>query len=259
MVAMTTGGSTFPDLPPSRVETDEVVRYLTELSAQGHRVYKDPKQAEVFYIQLNDAYRIRISASGGRSQVQLHYLDNTTAFLDASSLDGVAKAVATLVRGVPGMTWPYRPTEGRVSGSTPATNYATISGLIGSSQVQAVFDPYLDNAGLEQLRVILSFGSGSVASGVRLLGSTATTAGSIPRFTKAGVDAWLLQLGIGGDARVVAAKSEHRRFMLLSSGHSLLLGPSLNSIHKNEAVRVEVDAEDRPFFDATWTGATPLT
>src|SRR5262249_21131322 len=119
-------------------------------------------------------------------------------------------------------------------------------------------DPYLTNGGLEELRVILSFGAGSVANGVRLLGSMATTTGGIPRFTKAGVDAWLLQLGIAGDARVVAARSEHRRFMLLSTGHSLLLGSSLNALHKNEAVRLEVDAEDRPFFDATWAGAAPL-
>jgi len=145
-----------------------------------------------------------------------------------------------------------------VSTGTPATNCSTISRLIGSSQVEAVFDPYLTNSGLEELGVILSFGAGSVANGVRLLGSTATTTGRIPRFTKAGVDAWLLQLGIAGDARVVAAGSEHRRFMLLSTGHSLLLGHSLNALHKNEAVRLEADTEDRPFFDATWAGAAPL-
>lgn len=255
---MATDGSAFPVLPTSRVETDEVVRYLTELSAQGHRVYRDSKQAEVFFIQLSDAHRLRISASGGRSQVQLHYLDNTTALLNASSLDSVERAIGTLVRKVPGMTWPYRSTEARVSAGTPATNYSTISRLIGSAQVEAVFDPYLTNGGLEGLRVILSFGSGSVANGVRLLGSTATTTGGIPRFTKTGVDAWLLQLGVAGDARVVAAKSEHRRFLLLSTGHSLLLGHSLNAIHKNEAVRLEVDAEDRPFFDVTWAGAASL-
>jgi hypothetical protein len=256
---MTTDGSTFPVLPPSRVETDEIVRYLAELRAQGHRVFRDSKQGEVFYIQLSDTHRVRISVSGGRSQVQLHYLDNTTAYLDATSLDGVEKAVATLVRKVPGMAWPCRPTEARVSADMPATNYATISGLIGSYQVDAVFDPYLNNAGLEQLSIILSFGSGSVRNGVRLIGSTATTAGRIPRFTKAGVDAWLLQLGIAGDARVVAATSQHRRFLLLSSGHSLILGQSLNSIHKNEAIRLEVDAVDRSFFDLTWAGAAPLT
>jgi hypothetical protein len=106
--------------------------------------------------------------------------------------------------------------------------------------------------------VILSFGSCTVANGVRLLGSSATISGGIPRFTKRGVDAWLQELGISGEARLIAAKSEHRRFLLLSGGHSLLLGQSLNAIHKNEAVRLEVDAEDRPLFDRTWSTAMPL-
>jgi hypothetical protein len=255
---MTLTSGVFPVLPPRRVEIEDVVRYLTELNAQGHRVFRDPKQAEVFYIQLDDSYRIRISASGGRSQVQLHYLDSRQAHLDASSLEGVDKAVGTLVRKVPGMTWPCRPIEARLSATTPATNYSTISKLVGASQVEAVFDPYLTNGALEELRVVLSFGSGTVANGVRLLGSTSTTGGSIPKFTKAGVDAWLQQLGICGEARVVAARSEHRRFLLLSGGHSLLLGPSLNAIHKNEAVRLEGDAEDRPFFDSVWAAAATL-
>ncbi len=53
--------------------------------------------------------------------------------------------------------------------------------------------------------------------------------------------------------------SEHRRFFLLSGGQSLILGPSLNSIHKNEAVRLEPDAEGRAFFDGVWAAAGPLT
>ncbi len=54
------------------------------------------------------------------------------------------------------------------------------------------------------------------------------------------------------------AQKEHRRFMLLSGGRSLLLGHSLNAIHKNEAIRVESDVEDRAFFDSEWAAATPL-
>jgi hypothetical protein len=256
---MTSDNGTFPPLPTSQLGIDDVVRYLTTLNNEGHRVYRDSSQKEVFYVQLNDSYRIRISVSGGRSQVQLHYLDNDVAFLNVSSLDGLEQAVGTLAVRVPGMKWPFRPTAGRLSATTPATNYRTISQLVGPSQVEAVFDPYLTNGSLEELRVILSFGVGAVANGVRLLGSAETTTGSVPRFTKAGVDAWLFQLGISGEARVVGAKSEHRRFLLLSGGHSLLLGHSLNSIHKNEAVRVESDTMDRPFFDATWATATPVT
>jgi hypothetical protein len=46
--------------------------------------------------------------------------------------------------------------------------------------------------------------------------------------------------------------------MLLSGAQSLILGMSLNSIAKNEAVRLEVDAEDHTFFDSVWATATPL-
>ena len=239
---MTSDSGTFPPLPTSQLGIGDVVRYLTTLNNEGHRIYCDSSQKEVFYVQVNDSYRIRISVSGGRSQVQLHYLDNDVAFLDVSASSA---RCATGAR--------------RLSATMPATNYRTISQLVGPSQVEAVFDPYLTNGSLEALRVILSFGDGTVANGVRLLGSAETTTGSIPRFTKAGVDAWLFQLGISGEARVVGARSEHRRFLLLSGGHSLLLGHSLNSLHKNEAVRVESDTADQPFFDATWATATPVT
>ncbi len=256
---MSSDGGTFPPLPTNQLGIDDVVRYLTTLNNEGHRVYRDSCHDEVFFVQLNDSYRIRISVSGGRSQVQLHYLDNDISFLNVSSLDGLEEAVGALVIRVPGMKWPFRPTAGRLSATTPATNYRTISQLVGSKQVEAVFDPYLTNGSLEELRVILSFGDGSVANGVRLLGSAQTTTGSNPKFTKAGVDAWLLQLRISGEARVVKARSEHRRFLLLSGSHSLLLGHSLNSIHKNEAVRVESDTADRPLFDAKWDEAATLT
>ena len=59
-----------------------------------------------------------------------------------------------------------------------------------------------------------------------------------------------------GEVRLMA--SEHRRFMLLSGGRSLILGTSLNSMAKNEAVRIVDDKADRAFFDSVWTNATPL-
>ena len=92
------------------------------------------------------------------------------------------------------------PTAGRVYAATPATNYRTISHLVGSANVEGVFDPYLENSSLAEIINILSFGSsgGGVANGVRLIGSEEKTRGRIPMFTKVGVDAWLAQLGITG-------------------------------------------------------------
>ena len=99
-----------------------------------------------------------------------------------------------------------------------------------------------------------------MANDVRLLGSACKTQqGDVPKFTKAGVEAWLKQLGIDGEVRVMASNNEHRRFMLLSGGQSLILGPSLNAIHKNEAINLELDdSVDRLFFDKMWETATPL-
>ena len=80
-----------------------------------------------------------------------------------------------------------------------------------------------------------------------------------PDFTKVVVDAWLKQLKIKGEARIMARTDEHRRFILLSGNKSLLLGLSLNAIHKNEAIRIESDIEDRKFFDKSWSQARTLT
>lgn len=250
----------FPSLPEPSLSLDEVVRYLLMLRTDGHDIYRDSKHDNIFYIALDELNCIRISvrAQGGTCQVQLHYCENTTHYLNVSSSAQLETTVASFASRITGGTWPCRPTTGRLSANTPATNFRTISQLIRSSKVEAVFDPYLENLSLGTLIDILSFGSGGVANGVRVLGSTSKTQGAVPKFTKAGVDAWLTQLGIHGEARIMDP-GQHRRFMLLSGGQSLILGHSLNAIHKNEAIRLESDSEDRAFLDSVWANATPLT
>jgi hypothetical protein len=251
----------FPLLPKPRLTVDEVVSYLLGLKTDGHDVYRDSTHENVFYIALDELNRIWISvnATTGTCQVQLHHCETVIQFLDVSSSIQLDTTVASFARRVLGNQWPHRPTSGRLSAATPATNFRTISQLIGSSKVEAVFDPYLENLSLETLIHIVSFGNGEVANGVRLLGSTHKTKGAVPKLTKTGVDAWLTQLGIHGEARVMIPNDQHRRFMLLSGGQSLILGHSLNAIHKNEAIHLESDAGDRVFFDSVWAVATPLT
>jgi hypothetical protein len=248
----------FPLLPSTTYGTEQLHQYLATLVAQGHVVYRDPKQQNVFYIILTDTHRIRISVAENRSQVQLHYLGNTQGFLDVTSLPDLEKALATFASSVPGSSWPNRPLSGRLRSDTPATNYRTISGLIGSAQVVAIFDPYLDNNTLEELRIILSFGNGTVANGVRILGCAEKSQGKAPTFTASGVAAWLKQQGISGEARVFPAKTEHRRFLLLNDGRTLITGHSLNAPHKNEVVHLDTGNEDRTFFETTWNTSKPL-
>lgn len=250
----------FPPPPPPSLSLEQVVAYLLALKSDGHAVFQDEKQQNVFFVALGHLKRIRISVrtEGGKAQVQLQHCENMVNYLDVSSMPQLESTVSSFARTAAGGDWPVSPTIGRLQSTTPATNYATISQLIGSANVEAIFDPYLENRSLATLVDILSFGNGNVAEGVRLLGSSRITQGAIPRLTKAGVDAWLSQLGISGEARIMPS-SEHRRFMLLGGGKSLLLGHSLNSIHKNEAIRIEPDSEDRKFFDSVWTTATKLT
>jgi len=70
------------------------------------------------------------------------------------------------------------------------------------------------------------------------------------------VDQWFKERDIpSGEIRLMP-DGEHRRFMLLSGGQSLLLGMSLNAVAKNEAVRVEPDVTDAPFLDSVWSAST---
>jgi hypothetical protein len=248
----------FPLLPNTMYGPEQLHHYLASLVSQGQTIYRDPGQANVFYIVLTDEYRIRISVSKGRSELQLHYLSNMVQSLNVTSLPDLEKAIAALSSRVPGAAWPNRPTSGRLKADTPATNYRTIGQLIGTAKVTAIFDPYLDNKTLEELRVILSFGDGAVADGVRILGGIAKSQGKSPTFTPAGIAAWLEQQGINGEARTFPAQTEHRRFFLLSDGNTLVVGHSLNAPHKNEAVRTEASTDDQPFFEEVWNSGQPL-
>jgi hypothetical protein len=247
----------FPLAPGPSLTREDVVRYLVALQADGHAVHRGGYE-NAFNLTLDDKHRVLfLQESPGFWQVQYENFGVRQLAGRAGTLPQLETVVAQAAQQC-GKAWPARPTTRRLSADTPATNYRTIGQLVGSSHVEAVFDPFLDNLSLATLIDILGYGSGDVANGVRLLGSTKKTGGPIPKLTKAGVDAWLTQLGKIGETRVMPP-SEHRRFMLLSGGLSLILGMSLNAIHKNEAVRVEPDAEDRAFFDSVWATATPLS
>jgi len=54
------------------------------------------------------------------------------------------------------------------------------------------------------------------------------------------------------DIRFCSSDKEHRRYLLLSTGESLVVGCSLNSLDKNEAAHIENSQEDRMFFETQW-------
>jgi hypothetical protein len=241
---------------PSPLLRPRVVDYLLALNGQGYLIRSD---ADDFVLPLVDG-EIRIHPVEGLWRVSKTRKRVLSTYGDAATEQELDDLLRTAFGGF--TVWSSAPERGRLAADKPASNYRTIANLIGNGEIQAVFDTYLDNRGLEHLACILSFGSGSVATNIRLLGTTATLkagGGKPARFTKAGVDAWAAQLQIKADARYLPKENEHRRFLLLDDSRSLILGPSLNALNKNEAVSIEDDKEDRPFFNEKWERATPLT
>lgn len=55
---MTSDDGAFPVLPMNLLGLGDVLRYLTALSREGHRVYRHPGQENVFYVELNESYRL---------------------------------------------------------------------------------------------------------------------------------------------------------------------------------------------------------
>jgi hypothetical protein len=251
----------FPSYPAAALRRKDVIAYLVEAKAQGWCLEVFMWEQDGFAIVLGEDKEIYVRPdriTGG--YVALSYATPGTLTIagTARNLNQLAKALDQAAVWV-GANWPAQPTSARLAASAPASNFQKISSLIGASSIEAVFDPYLDNQGLASLSTIASLG-GSIADGVRLLSSSHAQAPrrGAPRLTKTFVDAWLAELQISGELRIVSSPGEHRRFMLLGGGRSLILGPSLNSLAKNEASHVEADGQDRPFFDAQWSAATPL-
>jgi len=105
---------------------------------------------------------------------------------------------------------------------------------------------------------ILALGP-TASNSIRFLASEKLATGSKPQLTKTFVEQWFRERGVtAGEARLMP-DGEHRRFILISGGQSLLLDMSLNSIAKNEAIRLESDTRDRPFFESVWGVARQLT
>jgi len=247
----------FPEYvrPAGTLTRNDVESYLSQLANNGYSVYK---QIESYVIELDPSRTINVDPNGDLWNVGYIVTNIRSTVGSAMNVQELRELLDKSARQV-GHDLSQPPSTGRLVDGAPINNYQTISNLLGGADVEAVFDPYLDNASLAMLVTILSFGSSSVANDVRLLGSSRTTGGAIPRFSKVAVDAFLAQLGIRGEARIMSSTTEHRRFLLLSGGRSLILGPSLNAIHKNEAAHIEPDTQDRPFFDTQWSSAQPLT
>ncbi len=241
----------FPLRPVDTISVDELEKVLSEFNKNGLEVYKHERYQNGYIIKLTETETIYCGHSGGKVQVQLKHFEDPTHIWDINNSDLLQKTLNQIIRTKLG-EYPVTTNSGRLKKQEPLSNYQKISNLIGTANIKAVFDPYFENTSFTTLLDICSFGNCGIDAGLRILTSNKTIKGSIPRLTKNGVDSFFSQIQLSGELRILNSKDEHRRFLLLSNGKSLIIGNSLNSLHKNEVIHTENGFEDLKFFDDNW-------
>lgn len=257
----------FPKYPTPSLTRDNIVGYLVPYREKGWDIYLGETDNQII-IRLTDNLKLFIEFVSGRWRVSTGLAPNESIAIWAYP-ETILELDASLQRCVPivssgnadqRMEWPGLPTAVRLAQAEPASNVGKLAALIGRSTIDAVFDSYIDNKSLDTLLNLVTLGT-VVSPSLRLLTSTKMTHSTSqpPRLTVSYARAWIAQLGCANcEIRHKAYTGHQRRFLLLSGGQSLLLGPSLNNLGLNEAAHLESDRSDRPFFEGEWVSATAL-
>ena len=255
----------FPKPPAPQLTREDVVGYLAECQTNGWVVYEeDPneptfptEERDRFTIRLHEHLWIRVHWGAGKCTIRAHVEAVEAAFGSPQTLKGLDELIARAVSvygpiyGVP--QWPSKPNTVRLAQARPATNFVTLAGLIGSSAIEAIFDPYFNDQALANVQILFNLGV-KVSRNGRIL----TAPKGAAKLSAAYKSNWLAETGTACEFRKLAVDGAHRRFMLLSGGQSLILGMSLNSIAKDEAAHIEADSADLLFFNSQWTNAIAI-
>lgn len=257
----------FPKYPNHRLSREEIVAYLTPYLEKGWEIYQGSEENQ-FIVRLGENLKLFIELREGKWRVSTGLdVDQSIAIWaypeNLGELDNSIRKGVSLSSGSTGtrIEWSSTPTTVRLNEEEPASNLAKLVALISNSTIEAIFDAYLDNKGLETLLNMATLGT-RISANVRLLTSTKMVqqpSNRIPRLTTSYVRTWLNQLGCNGaEVRHSPYTGHQRRFMLLSGGQSLIVGPSLNNLSVNEASHLESDTSDVVFFNGEWLKAQQL-
>jgi hypothetical protein len=224
-----------------------------ELEAEGWVIYEEP---DGFRIETTETDWLRLCFND---------LDGTCTFRGGSSATGLTWLGAT----VENMSDFVKALRRATGGPPPATSVRTRRGesahnvirvadliLKTKAKIEAVYDVYLDDAGLRMFSTLARL-SRAASPRVRLL-----TSGEGAKRMNPGFAMQLLrELGCPqAEIRQTSSKGHEGRFLLLSGGRTVRLGMSLNRFDTNDAAHVDVegDREDRALFESEWARAQPV-
>jgi hypothetical protein len=260
--------NSFPQYPVAHLSREDVIAYLTPYLKRGWEIYQGNEENQ-FIVRLLDNLKLFVEFQESKWRVPTG-LDVNKSLSIWAYPENVGQLDSAIRKAVPVATggsidtrieWSSLPTTVRLNEQEPASNLAKLVALIGSSSIEAVFDAYLDNKGLEAILNMATLGIG-ISPNIRLLTSTKMLKSSngIPRLTISYVRSWVNQLGCSGAEICHATYTGHqRRFMLLSGNQSLIIGPSLNNLSVNEASHLEANTADVSFFESEWNSAHKMS
>lgn len=259
----------FPQYPAACLNKNDIIAYLIPYLEKGWEIYQG-NQENQFIIRLLDNLKLFIELKQGKWRISTGLdIDQSLAVWafpeNLGELDSaIRQAVSTASGGSPSGTrieWSSVPTTVRLDEEKPASNLAKLVALIGSSNIEAIFDAYLDNKGLDTVLNMATLGI-KISTNIRLLTSTKmlqSSSGGTARLTPSYIKSCQKELGCSGlEIRYNSYTGHQRRFMLLSGGQSLIVGPSLNNLSVNEASHLESDMADIVFFNKEWVSAQHL-
>lgn len=225
----------------------DVQTFLTDLAAKGWKVFADrgpssyvlavddEKVVKIIYQPHKRTWRVTAEIHGGA--IFLKKANTFNAFKEL-----VAAAAQSL-----GASLEAAPKSIRLYDDKPVSNRVALATLAHGTTVKAIFDPYFNDAAIANLKTLTNLGL-KLAPLTRIL-MTAKTRGCLSDSMLRGFE---VEVGVRIEVRLCESTKEHRRFFLLTSGDTIVIGCSLNSLEKNEAAHVEFSVEDQQFFDEEW-------
>ena len=255
-----------PSYPAPSLSREQVISFLVPCIQRGWEIYTGKAEDQfifrlaenlkLFIEQTPEGWRVSTGLAPSMS-ISIWAYPETTSELTAA----VAHALSIVTHAfAEPITLDAPPRSIRLKASEPASNLSKMCALIGSSSINAIFDTYLENKSLEALLNMSTLGV-RISRDLRLLTSSSMTqAKSVqPRLTSSYFTAWTDQLALHNCIlRHRDYKGHQRRFLLLSGGTSLILGPSLNNLNVNEASHVENDSADLALFEQEWAQSSNL-
>ena len=245
--------SKFVSYPGAFFSVGDVESYLQKLADIGWSVFSHSHHHGEYIVQVDENRRIEIRHHIRDNEWSIYSssmpnelpFDRDTITTFNQFEDSMTEAVQYL-----GETLTSGPKTIRLQDKTPASNKVSITRMTNNKPVKGIFDPYFDDKAIANLITFRNLGMEFEPS-VQIL----TTYKMKNRISTSLVIEFGVETSKNLDIRYCVSDREHRRFLLLSTGESLVIGCSLNSLGKNEAASIESSHFDREFFAKQWESA----